>query len=45
MPVADHVIRYALQFTRLTRRGEGERARISSTNYVAWGAGPRAASI
>jgi MoxR-like ATPase len=43
VPVADHVIRYALQFSRLTRRGEGEEALPDFVKeYVAWGAGPRA---
>src|SRR5918912_2251272 len=43
VPVADHVIRYALQFSRLTRKGEVN-AGIPDfvTEYVAWGAGPRA---
>jgi MoxR-like ATPase len=43
VPVADHVIRYALQFSRLTRRGEPGTAVPDFVNeYVAWGAGPRA---
>jgi MoxR-like ATPase len=44
VPVADHVIRYALQFSRLTRRGEGTEEAIPDfvKEYVAWGAGPRA---
>src|SRR4051794_3673868 len=41
VPVADHVIRYALQFSRLTRKGEGNVPSFIS-EYVAWGAGPRA---
>jgi len=41
VPVADHVIRYALQFSRLTRRGEGNCPDFVN-EYVAWGAGPRA---
>src|SRR5437764_8322556 len=41
VPVADHVIRYALQFSRLTRRTEGNVPSFIS-EYVAWGAGPRA---
>jgi MoxR-like ATPase len=41
VPVADHVIRYALQFTRLTRKGEGTVPDFVN-EYVAWGAGPRA---
>ncbi|MSR56879.1 MAG: MoxR family ATPase [Planctomycetaceae bacterium] len=41
VPVADHVIRYAMQFSRLTRKsnpGVPDFVR----NYVSWGAGPRA---
>jgi MoxR-like ATPase len=41
VPVADHVIRYALQFSRLTRRTEGGVPDFVN-EYVAWGAGPRA---
>src|SRR5947207_8620778 len=41
VPVADHVIRYALQFTRLTRRQEGGCPPFIN-DYVGWGAGPRA---
>ncbi|HEX8325603.1 MAG TPA: MoxR family ATPase [Tepidisphaeraceae bacterium] len=41
VPVADHVIRYALQFTRLTRKGEGKVPDFVE-EFVAWGAGPRA---
>lgn len=41
VPVADHVIRYALQFARLTRRTEGQVPDFVN-EYVAWGAGPRA---
>ena len=41
VPVADHVSRYALKFTRLTRREKGEVPEFVS-NYVSWGAGPRA---
>jgi MoxR-like ATPase len=41
VPVADHVIRYALKFSRLTRRQEGGCPDFVS-EYVAWGAGPRA---
>ncbi len=43
VPVADHVIRYALQFSRLSRRGEpGTNVPAFVNEYVAWGAGPRA---
>src|SRR5436190_6339693 len=43
VPVADHVIRYALQFSRLTRKTEaGGVAPDFVKDYVAWGAGPRA---
>jgi MoxR-like ATPase len=41
VPVADHVIRYAMQFARLTRREKGE-APDFIEQYVSWGAGPRA---
>jgi MoxR-like ATPase len=41
VPVADHVIRYALQFTRLTRKTEGGCPDFVN-DYVGWGAGPRA---
>jgi MoxR-like ATPase len=41
VPVADHVIRYALQFSRLTRRTEAKCPDFVN-EYVAWGAGPRA---
>ena len=41
VPVADHVIRYAMQFARLTRGGNGAVPDFIK-NYVSWGAGPRA---
>jgi MoxR-like ATPase len=41
VPVADHVSRYALKFTRLTRREQGEVPEFIH-EYVSWGAGPRA---
>jgi MoxR-like ATPase len=41
VPCADHVIRYAMQLTRLTRRGKGEVPAFIN-DYVEWGAGPRA---
>jgi MoxR-like ATPase len=41
VPVADHITRYALQFTRLTRREKGEVPDFIR-DYVTWGAGPRA---
>ena len=41
VPVADHVIRYALQLTRLTRRAEGGCPDFVN-DFVGWGAGPRA---
>ncbi|MCA9248929.1 MAG: MoxR family ATPase, partial [Planctomycetales bacterium] len=41
IPVADHVMRYALKFTRLTRR-EKEEVPSFINEYVSWGAGPRA---
>ena len=43
VPVADHVIRYALQFSRLTRKTEPDPAIPDFVReYVGWGAGPRA---
>jgi len=41
VPVADHVIRYATQFARLTRREKGDVPDFVKS-YVSWGAGPRA---
>jgi MoxR-like ATPase len=41
VPVADHVIRYALQLSRLTRRTEGGCPAFVN-EFVEWGAGPRA---
>ena len=41
VPVADHVIRYAMKFTRLTRKEKGDVPDFIR-NYVSWGAGPRA---
>jgi MoxR-like ATPase len=41
VPVADHVIRYAMQFARLTRKN-GQNIPDFVRNYVNWGAGPRA---
>jgi MoxR-like ATPase len=43
VPVADHVVRYALQIARSTRvRDDGSEKPEVVRNYVAWGAGPRA---
>jgi MoxR-like ATPase len=44
VPVADHVTRYALKFTRLTRREKGDVPDFVE-NYVSWGAGPRASQF
>ena len=41
VPVADHVIRYAMQLVRLTRVNKGEPPPFIKDN-VSWGAGPRA---
>lgn len=41
VPVADHIARYALKFTRLTRREQGQVPDFVH-DYVSWGAGPRA---
>ena len=40
VPVADEVVRYALQFARLTRKSP--QAPDFVQKYVSWGAGPRA---
>ena len=41
VPIADHVTRYALKFTRMTRVNRGTVPDFIS-DYVSWGAGPRA---
>jgi len=41
VPVADHVVRYALQLVRKTRREKPDAPDLVR-NYVSWGAGPRA---
>src|SRR5579862_2402674 len=41
VPVADHVIRYAMQFARATRR-QNDGVPDFVRDYVSWGAGPRA---
>ncbi|HMD54521.1 MAG TPA: MoxR family ATPase [Phycisphaerae bacterium] len=41
VPVADHVVRYALRLTRQTRVGQADAPKFVK-DYVAWGAGPRA---
>jgi len=41
VPVADHVARYALSLARLTRPRQGQAPEFI-TEYVSWGAGPRA---
>jgi len=41
VPVAEHVARYALRLTRMTRRDRDE-APDFIREYVSWGAGPRA---
>jgi MoxR-like ATPase len=42
VPVADHVIRYALRLVRGTRIREVSRRYDFVDRYIAWGAGPRA---
>jgi MoxR-like ATPase len=44
VPVADHIMRYALQFTRMTRREKGVVPDFIQ-DYVSWGAGPRASQF
>jgi MoxR-like ATPase len=41
VPVAPYVIRYAMKFTRLTRKDKGQVPSFIR-DYVTWGAGPRA---
>jgi MoxR-like ATPase len=41
VPAAPYVIRYAMKFTRLTRKDKGDVPDFVR-NYVTWGAGPRA---
>ncbi|MCY3022558.1 MAG: MoxR family ATPase [Planctomycetota bacterium] len=41
VPVADHVIRYAMKLVRLTRVHKGDTPKFVQDN-VSWGAGPRA---
>src|SRR5262245_49904664 len=41
VPVADHVAKYAIKFTRLTRSDRPE-APDFVRDYISWGAGPRA---
>ena len=41
VPVADHVIQYAMRLVRATRVHEGDVPEVVS-EYVSWGAGPRA---
>jgi len=41
VPIADHVIRYAMKFARLTRVTKGD-APDFIKEWVSWGAGPRA---
>ncbi len=41
VPVADHVVRYALRLVRSTRRGKGNVPEFIE-QFVNWGAGPRA---
>src|SRR5262249_9204708 len=42
VPVADYVIRYAMKFTRLTRKEKTRDVPDFVRDYVTWGAGPRA---
>jgi MoxR-like ATPase len=44
VPVAPYVIRYAMKFTRLTRKDKGEVPDFIR-DYVTWGAGPRASQF
>ncbi|WP_435016665.1 AAA family ATPase [Tundrisphaera sp. TA3] len=42
VPVADHVTRYAVRLTRMTRRNTTDDVPEFIRDYVNWGAGPRA---
>ncbi len=44
VPVAPYVIRYAMKFTRLTRKEKGQVPDFIK-EYVTWGAGPRASQF
>jgi len=44
VPVAPYVIRYAMKFTRATRKEKGQ-APDFIRDYVTWGAGPRASQF
>jgi MoxR-like ATPase len=44
VPVADHVIRYALKLVRQTRLGFPDTPKFVK-DYVSWGAGPRASQV
>jgi MoxR-like ATPase len=44
VPVADHVIRYALRLVRQTRLGYPDTPKFVK-DYVGWGAGPRASQV
>ncbi|HUO10658.1 MAG TPA: MoxR family ATPase [Phycisphaerae bacterium] len=41
VPVADHVVRYAIRLVRQTRLNQGDTPKFIK-DYVSWGAGPRA---
>jgi MoxR-like ATPase len=45
VPVADHVVRYALRISRSTRVKEDTAKPEMVEKYVAWGAGPRASQF
>jgi len=45
VPVADHIVRYALRLTRATRIREDTEKPAVVQNYVSWGAGPRASQF
>jgi MoxR-like ATPase len=45
IPIADHVVRYAMKLARMTRRGKGTEAPDFVEKYVTWGAGPRASQF
>ena len=45
VPVADHVVRYALRLVRATRLDQPGPRPAAVSNYLRWGAGPRASQF
>lgn len=45
VPAAEHVVRYATRLVRMTRKGKGLTPPKFISDYVQWGAGPRASQF